>query len=61
MVLGLLYTLTLIRSPPYLPFMNPVCTILQSFINSGDYDDPDDYPDLTERLEAYKRESIISG
>lgn len=30
--------------------------IPQSFMNSGDYDDPDDYPDLAERLEAYKRE-----
>lgn len=23
-------------------------------MDSGDYDDPDDYPDLAERLEAYK-------
>ena len=29
-------------------------TPLQSFFNSGDYDDPDDYPDLEDRLEAYK-------
>lgn len=29
---------------------------LQSFVNSGDYDDEDDYPDLNERLEAYKSE-----
>lgn len=27
---------------------------LQSYINSGDYDDEEDYPDLNERLEAYK-------
>lgn len=27
---------------------------MQSFFDSGDYDDPDDYPDLAERLEAYK-------
>ena len=33
--------------------------LLQSFIDSGDYDDPDDYPDLPERLEAYKSELAI--
>lgn len=28
-------------------------------MDSGDYDDPDDYPDLAERLEAYKSEYIL--
>lgn len=27
---------------------------LQSYINSGDYDDEEEYPDLNDRLEAYK-------
>ena len=27
-------------------------------MDSGDYDDPDDYPDLAERLEAYKSELV---
>ena len=26
----------------------------QSYINSGDYDDEEEYPDLNDRLEAYK-------
>ena len=28
--------------------------LLQSYVDSGDYDDEEDYPDLNERLEAYK-------
>ncbi|KAL9989273.1 hypothetical protein ACROYT_G003806 [Oculina patagonica] len=30
--------------------------INKSFVSSGDYDDEDDYPDLNERLEAYKKQ-----
>ena len=26
----------------------------QSYINSGDYDDEEEYPDLNDRLESYK-------
>ena len=33
--------------------------IQQSFINSGDYDDEDDYPDLAERVEAYKSKYFL--
>ena len=29
-------------------------------MDSGDYDDPDDYPDLAERLEAYKSQWDIN-
>ena len=56
--LTLLYTLTLILiGISCLPLYESCLNVaLQSFINSGDYDDPDDYPDLAERLEAYKRE-----
>merc|ERR1712079_831714 len=30
--------------------------INKSFFNSGDYDDEEEYPDLNERLEAYKKQ-----
>jgi len=30
--------------------------INKSFVSSGDYDDEDDYPDLNERLESYKKQ-----
>ncbi|CAH3037413.1 unnamed protein product, partial [Pocillopora meandrina] len=30
--------------------------INKSFVDSGDYDDEDDYPDLNDRLEGYKKQ-----
>lgn len=30
--------------------------INKSYVDSGDYDDEEDYPDLNERLEAYKKQ-----
>ncbi|XP_015755194.1 PREDICTED: allograft inflammatory factor 1-like [Acropora digitifera] len=35
---------------------NNLDEINRSFISSGDYDDEDDYPDLNERLESYKKQ-----
>ena len=33
--------------------------LFQSFISSGDYDDEEDYPNLSERLEGYKSEGYF--
>ena len=32
---------------------------LQSFINTGDYDDEEEWPDLEGTLEAYKSTSLL--